>query len=350
MKLSSKIFAMAFAFASILGLISCEQKKTLKLFTWTYYTPEDVVKAFEKEFDCKVIVTEYDSNETMFNKLINGGAKSFDIVVPSQDYVPILIKREMLQPIVQSKFTNRSKINPKVLDKITYDHEMVFAVPYYFGAAGIGVNKTKVPSGSYARDWGIFADPQFKGHASMMDDYREVIGDALKHLGYPVSSLNENQIDEAVSMIKKEWLPNIVKFDAEGFGKDFAAGNLWLCHGYAEVMYGEVPESEWESTIDFFIPKEGGASYLDSMCILKDSKNAELATEFINFIHRPENYAQFLDFFHFPCFVNLEAANYMKSTPIYDASEMENCELKDDLGDKLDMYYTKWEKLRVSTN
>ena len=141
MKLLSRISLAALGFAAVLGLSSCQQKKTLKLFTWTYYTPTSVVEAFEKEFDCKVIVTEYDSNETMFNKLVNGGAKSFDIVVPSQDYVSIMMKRGMFQPIIQAKFTNRSKINPKVLEKVTYDPEMVYAVPYYFGASGIGVNK-----------------------------------------------------------------------------------------------------------------------------------------------------------------------------------------------------------------
>ena len=350
MKLLSRISLAALGFAAVLGLSSCQQKKTLKLFTWTYYTPTSVVEAFEKEFDCKVIVTEYDSNETMFNKLVNGGAKSFDIVVPSQDYVSIMMKRGMFQPIIQEKFTNRSKINPKVLEKVTYDPEMVYAVPYYFGAAGIGVNKKKMPAGDYERTWNIFADERFKGHASMMDDYREVIGDALKYKGYAVSTTNEDEVTEAVDMIRKNWLPNIVKFDAEGFGKDFAAGNLWLCHGYAEVMYGEVPESEWESTIDFFIPEQGGASYLDSLCILKDSKEAELATEFINFIHRPENYAQFLDFFNFPCFVNLEAEQYMTTKPLYPASAMDNCELKDDLGENLDIYYKKWESLRLQTN
>ena len=350
MKLLSKIMLALCGLATGFGLLSCEQKKTLKLFTWTYYTPTSVVKAFEEEFNCKVIVTEYDSNETMFNKLVNGGASSFDIVVPSQDYVSIMMKRGMFQPIIQEKFTNRDKINPKVLEKITYDPDMVYAVPYYFGAAGIGVNKKKMPAGDYERTWNIFADERFKGHASMMDDYREVIGDALKYKGYAVSSINDSEVQEAVDVIKNNWLPNIVKFDAEGFGKDFAAGNLWLCHGYAEVMYGEVPESEWADTIDFFIPEQGGASYLDSLCILKDSKEAELATEFINFIHRPENYAQFLDFFCFPCFVNLEAEQYMKTTPLYSASVLDNCELKDDLGENLDMYYKKWESLRLQAN
>jgi spermidine/putrescine transport system substrate-binding protein len=350
MKLLPRIAFAACTLAAGMGLLSCEQKKTLKLFSWTYYTPTDVVKEFEQEFNCKVLVTEYDSNETMFNKLVNGGAKSFDIVVPSQDYVSIMMKRGMFQPLIQSKFTNRNKINPKVLEKITYDPDMIYAGPYYFGAAGIGVNKKKVPAGDYERTWNIFADPRFKGHASMMDDYREVIGDALKYKGYNVSSSNELEVSEAVNMIREKWLPNIVKFDAEGFGKDFARGDLWLCHGYAEVIYGEVPESEWESTIDFFIPEEGGASYLDSMCILKDSKNADLATEFINFIHRPENYAKFLDFFNFPCFVNLEAQKYMKSTPLYPASAMDKCQLKDDLGDNLDIYYKKWESLRLQVN
>lgn len=347
MKKVSKFLVICSTVLALLGLVSCEKKQVLKLYSWTYYTPTDVVKAFEQEFNCKVIVTEYDSNETMFNKLVNGGAKSFDIVVPSQDYVSILMAKGMLQPIDQGKFTNRNKINPKILEKITYDPDMTYAVPYYFGAAGISLNKKKVPGGDYDRSWNIFADSRFKGHASMMDDYREVIGDALTYKGYSVCTKNDDELKEAVDLIKNDWLPNIVKIDAEGFGKDFARGDLWLCQGYAEVIYGEVPEEEWESTIDFWIPEEGGPSYLDSMCILKDSKNAGLATEFINFIHRPENYAKFLDFFRFPCYVNLEAEQYMTTEPMYPASVMENCELKDDIGDYLENYYNLWEKLRI---
>ena len=342
MKIVTKIVLTAGLVAAALGLVSCEKKQVLKLYSWTYYTPTDVVEAFEKEFDCKVVVTEYDSNETMFNKLVNGGAKSFDIVVPSQDYVSIMKAKGMLQPIVQEKFTNRSKINPKIIEKMTFDPDMTYAVPYYFGAAGISVNKTKATA-AYERTWNIFADPQFKNHASMMDDYREVIGDALAYQGHSVSTTND-----AESLLKNDWLPNLVKFDAEGFGKDFARGDLWLCQGYAEVIYGEVPEEDWSKTIDFFIPETGGPSYLDSMCILKDSKCPELATEFINFIHRPENYAKFLDFFRFPCFVNLEAEQYMTSTPMYPASALENCELKNDIGDYLEKYYEQWEKVRIS--
>ncbi|MCQ2583355.1 MAG: extracellular solute-binding protein [Treponema sp.] len=344
--LSKIIFAASILMLPIL-FSSCEKKPVLKLYSWTYYTPTDVVAAFEEEFDCKVIVTEYDSNETMYNKIMNGGSKSFDIVVPSQDYVEIMIEKGMLQPIVQSKFTNRNLINKDVLNQVFYDKDMTYAVPYYYGASGISVNKNKV-KGNYERTWNIFADSQFKDHASMMDDYREVIGDALSYKGYSVSTKNDDELKEAVQHIKNQWVPNIVKFDAEGFGKDFARGDLWLCQGYAEVIYGEVPEEEWDDTIDFFIPETGGPAYLDSMCILKNSKNAELATEFINFIHRPENYAQFLDFFRFPCYVNTEAEQYMTTTPMYPAEILKNCELKYNVGDFLDHYFDRWEILRLA--
>ncbi|MBQ2600976.1 MAG: extracellular solute-binding protein [Treponema sp.] len=350
MKKCVTVFAAgALICAAAMGLSSCtaDDGKTLYLYNWTYYTPDEVLRDFEKEFDCKVKVDSYASNEEMYAKL-RAGAKGYDIVVPSQDYVSIMMKQGMFAEIDQSKFTNRGNINPAVLQKASYDPEMKYAVPYYFGAAGISVNKEFVNWTDYARDWGIFSDSRFADHATMMDDMREVIGDALAHKGYDVNSLNESELDAASDMIEKEWKPNLVKFDAESFGKSFASGEFWLCHGYAEVIYGEVPEEKWDDTIDFFIPEEGGASYLDSMCILKDSKHVELASEFINYIHRPEVYAKFLDAFSFPCFVNLQAEKYMTKKPMYKASQLENCTLKVDLGDGLDKYNERWQKIRFT--
>ncbi len=343
-----KIAAALTLFAAVLGLESCKkaEDRTLYLYNWTYYTPDEVLRDFEKEFNCTVKVDSYASNEEMYAKL-RAGAKGYDIVVPSQDYASIMISQGMFRELDQSKLTNRSHINPKVLEKATYDPDMKYAVPYYFGAAGISVNKTKVPEGSYERNWNIFSDKQFAGHATMMDDMREVMGDALAYLGYDVNSLNDAELDAATKLIDEQWKPNLVKFDAEGFGKSFASGDFWLCHGYAEVIFGEVPEEKWD-TVDFFIPTEGGASYLDSMCILKDSKHYELANEFINYIHRPEVYAKFLDAFNFPCFVNPDAEKFMTATPMYEASQMDSCTLKVDLGEGLDKFNERWQGIRFT--
>ena len=227
---------------------------------------------------------------------------------------------------------------------------MKYAVPYAISATGIMVNKTKVTNPNYSRSYDIFADPQFAGHATMMDEMREVIGCALAYNGYDLNSTDDAELDAAYKTIMTDWKKNLTKFDAEGFGKSFASGDFWLCQGYAEVTYGEVPEEKWEDTIDFFIPEEGGPAYLDSMMILKDAKHYDLANEFINYIYKPENYAMFLDFFCFPDYIVPEARQYMHTTPHYEASAMDKCVLKMDIGADLDKYNSRWQEIRFSAD
>ncbi len=318
--------------------------KTLYLFNWTYYTPESVLELFEQEYGVTVKVDSYASNEEMFAKL-KAGAKGYDIVVPSQDYVSIMIAEDMLLEIDHSKLTNKGNISPLILEKATYDPNMKYAVPYSMGAAGVAVNKTKVTS--YDKSWSIFSRTDLNQRMCMMDDMREVIGDALAYLGKSVNTLDDAELKAAQDLIITEWKPNLVKFDAEGFGKSFKSGDFWVVQGYAEVVYGEVPEEEWD-TVDFFIPVEGGPMYIDSMCILKDAKNYDLAMEFINFIHRPEIYAKFLDEFRYPSTVNPAAEAYITKKPMYRAEEMVNCEIKEDLGAGLEKYNEIWQKIRFT--
>lgn len=346
-KLTKILSAVALAVATVFS-VSCSKNsgRILYLYNWTYYTPDDVIKAFEKEFDCTVKLDSYSTCDEMYAKL-RAGAKGYDVVIPSNDFVSIMLKQGMLRELDQSKMTNRDKINPVVQAKMDFDPEMKYAVPYALSATGVMVNKTKV-SGSYARDYSIFSDPQFAGHATMMDEMREVIGCALVHKGYNMNSVDDSELNDAYRLISSEWKPNLTKFDAEGFGKSFASGDFWLCQGYPEIVYGEVDESRWADTIDFFIPPEGGPATLDCMVILKDAPHYELANEFINFIHRPEMYAKFIDTFRYPCVVNTEALNFVTKQPMYNAEQAYTCTLKQDLGDNLDKYHDIWQKIRFA--
>jgi spermidine/putrescine transport system substrate-binding protein len=318
--------------------------KTLYLFNWTYYTPDGVIAQFEEEYGVKVVVSDYDSNETMFAKL-SAGATGYDVVVPSQDYVSILIKQGMLAPIDHAKMTNLGNINPLALEKATYDPTMAYSVPYFWGAAGVAVNKTKVAE--YEQSWDIFSRTDLAGRMSMLDDYREVLGDALAFLGYSVNTLDPAALEAAKELVVTKWKPNLVKFDAEGFGKSFAAGDFWVVQGYAEVVFEEMPREKW-GEVDFFIPPGGGPMYIDSLCVLKNSKHYDLALQFIDFIHRPEIYAQFLDTFHFPPTVNPGAAAFMTTVPHYSPEMLVEGELKNDIGEGLRVYDEVWQEIRFA--
>jgi spermidine/putrescine transport system substrate-binding protein len=78
------------------------------------------------------------------------------------------------------------------------------------------------------------------------------------------------------------------------------------------------------------------------MCILKNSKNRALAYKFIDFIHRPEIYAEFCDYFRFPATVNIPARQFIKAKPMYEASDILNLEPKEDVGAALDTYTEAW--------
>jgi len=334
------------AIVSLMALLilgGCEKKERLYIYNWTYYTPDSVIEKFEKKYNVRVIYDEFASNEDMYAKLkaTQGKSGGYDIVFPSADYVSIMINENMFEKIDKSLIPNLSNVDPVVLGFTDYDANMDYSVPYYFGAAGVVVNTAKVPN--FEKSWSIFAREDLKGRMTMLDDMREVMGDALVFLGYSVNTVDQSQIIEARNLINNSWKPNLVKFDADAFGKGYANGEFWVVQGYPEVVFEEIIEDKqmMKDTV-FFFPKEGGPAYIDSMCILKGSRNIELAHKFINFIHEPEIYAEFCDSFGFPATANVPARQYSQGPTWYSANDLANVELKRDLGKSLELYNDAW--------
>jgi spermidine/putrescine transport system substrate-binding protein len=335
--------ALGIALLSLSTLGGCAKKAELYIYNWTYYTPDSVLRKFEKEYNCKIVYDTFASNEELYAKLLSGGT-GYDLVFPSGDYVSIMIKQGMLNRIDKTQLSNLGNIDPIVLQKASYDPNMEYSVPYYFGAAGIAVNTARIPA--FEKSWSIFGRKDLQGKMTMLDDMREVIGDALVHLGYSVNSVNPAEIAAARDLVNNYWKPNLIKFDAEAFGKGFADEDFWVVQGYAEVVYEEISEEQRAHTA-FFIPPEGGPAYIDSMCLLKGAKNSDLAYKFIDFIHRPDIYAEFTDYFGFPATANIPARQLKKSIPLYQAEELVNTELKDDVGADLKLYDDAWLSIRV---
>jgi spermidine/putrescine transport system substrate-binding protein len=337
-----KIVLLLVCVMAVLYVFSCGGgKEKLFIYNWTYYTPPEVIKGFEEKYNVEVVYDEFASNEEMFAKLKAGGS-GYDITFPSADYVSIMIKEGMLAKIDKGQVPNFSNIDPELINSIEYDKNCEYSVPYMKGASGIAVNKKYVKD--YKKDMSIYLNPELKGRMTLLDDMREVMGLALKANGFSVNSVNPEELETAKNLVL-QWRENILKFDAESFGKGFAAGEFWVVQGYEENILSELDDSARADT-DFFIPETGGPYYIDSMVILKDSKNKELAHKFINYIHEPESYAKFVDEFGFPS-INVPARAIRTGKPVYTGEDLKNCELKLDLGDKLELYNAIWEQIKV---
>jgi spermidine/putrescine-binding protein len=79
---------------------------------------------------------------------------------------------------------------------------------------------------------------------------------------------------------------------------------------------------------------------------LKDAKNPELAHKLINFILRPDIYAQICDYLTLPS-MNIESRELMEKTPVYSIDDVLSCEIKDDVGEAIELYNEVWQDIRI---
>jgi spermidine/putrescine transport system substrate-binding protein len=334
------LFAFVIVVFSVFFLLSsCNKSNVLRIYNWADYIPEEVIQQFEKEYNCKVIYDTFASNEEMFAKIKLGGT-GYDIVFPSGDHVKMMINEGLLEKLDLSKIPNFKNIDPTVLSKTTYDPNHEYSVPYMMGTTGLIVNKKYLKD--YEKSWSIYERADLKGKMTLLDDMREVFGAALKYLGYSVNTTNPDEIEQAKQVILK-WKENIVKFDATTYAQGVVNGEFWVVHGYPENVFQLIPEEDLEN-FEFFVPKEGGTLWIDSMVILKDAKNKDLAYKFINFILRPEIAAQISDYLMIPSPIT-DAQKYKKVEPLYMLDELGNCEIIDYIGEHIDLYNKAWEEI-----
>ena len=59
------------------------------------YISDDVISNFEKEYGIKLYITTFDSNESMYTKLLGGTV--YDIIIPSDYMIERLISEKMVR-------------------------------------------------------------------------------------------------------------------------------------------------------------------------------------------------------------------------------------------------------------
>ena len=78
-------------------------------------------------------ITDYDSNDTALAKVRQGGT-GFDIVVPSQNYVPIWIQEGLVQETNAGEMENAKNIAEEWADP-EFDPGRKYSVPWAWGTS-----------------------------------------------------------------------------------------------------------------------------------------------------------------------------------------------------------------------
>src|SRR5215217_3924269 len=114
---------------SSLSLLACQPNTTAK----------STIPDFEKQTGIKVTQDFYSNNEDLLAKLQAGGT-GYDVIVPSDYMISLMIKSDILEPLDMSKIPNFKNIGDNYKG-LPYDPKNEYSVPYQWGTTGILYNE-----------------------------------------------------------------------------------------------------------------------------------------------------------------------------------------------------------------
>lgn len=254
-------------------------ESVLSVYTWEDYFSPRAVAEFEKRFGCKVELDYYESNETMIESLKSGGG--YDVMTPSGYGSYYLHAHGKLLLLDHSLLPNIKNIQ-KGSSTLTHDKDMRYSVPYTATITGVAYNTDMVPADAVG-SWAIFGDARLSKKMTMLNDTREVLGAALKYLGFSINSTVPEQVREAGEVVRG-WKNNLAMFSVDEAREGLASGRFAAIQTY-NGDFAQIQNDHPE--LAFFVPREGSAVNSDQFVIGHDTENSELAHAFINFFLEP---------------------------------------------------------------
>ncbi len=322
-----------------------DSRPVLNIYNWADYMNPDVLKKFEKQYNCRIVLDTFDSNEAMYAKL-KAGAQGYDLIFPTSYMAGIMKEQGMIQPLKHDLIPNLGNVDRKYL-ALTQDPEMTYGVPYLISITGIGYNKARL--GELEPTWALVAKPEVARRCTLLNDMRETIGAALKSLGYSLNSTSDKELAEAQQVVIG-WKKNIAKFEVEEALRGLSSAEFLMVHAYNGDILQAMDENK---DLAFLVPKEGTSIASDDMVIPVNADQVELAHAFINFIHDPDHSAENMEFVSYLS-PNTEgqkrvSQEFRDNPAIFiDPAVVAKSEVIRDLGKDNDKYTRVWDAVKAA--
>ena len=257
----------------------------LVLFTWEGMFPQEVLDGFEEETGVEIIFSNFDTDETMLEKLSMAKGGDYDVIIADDYIIETVIAEGLAEKLDKTKLTGFENINP-LYQGMFYDENDEYTVPYGAG----------IPLIVYDPEW---VDIEIDGYEDLWDEsledsialtanYRVINGITNLALG---KSMNEEDVDSIKETGEKllELAPNVRLIQDDNTQNALLSGEASVAFLYTSQVMAALAENP---DLEVVYPKEGLGFGIMGMFIASDAPNKEAAYQFMDYILRPEISAQ----------------------------------------------------------
>ncbi len=287
-KVFLKVVFFSFVFSIYSAGFAQSETHELVLLNWSEYMDPELIAKFEKQFNVEVDEVYFESDDLRDAMLLETDARGYDLALVNDLAVDVYRMQGWLAPVDTNNVPNLTHIEDRWLD--AFAGVRGFAIPYFWGTLGIAYRSDlieKAPS-----SWMDFFKPteSMRGKIGLIESSTEVIGMALKALGYSANSNDAMAIDEAEELLlaQKPFVKSYV-YIALNEQSALVSGDIAITMIYSGDA---LMVQEHHEMIKYVVPKEGGTLWADYLVVMKYSMNKDLAWAFINFLNEPEHAAQ----------------------------------------------------------
>jgi len=274
---------------------------TINIITWEEF--EAMQENIEDTLDVKLDITTSTSSSEMFSQWNAGQDEQYDIAVPNNNYVPLMLDADLVAPVDESTVDNWDSMYDKFHEFADNQFNVdgnYYGVPIRFGWYGYGYDTREVPD--HEASYSIlfeedYVDADLDGNLIMYDDHFKTIGATALYLGFDDAfqgervDLSEDQLEECKQTLieQKDRLQGYIASDPT-YIKSFRQGDFLVGHsGRNEIVEMWDEGNDWP---DYAAPNEGALAWFESAVVSKKSDNQEAAWKVINEFIASENGAE----------------------------------------------------------
>lgn len=292
-KMAAGVLCAALAASSMTVPVLADSQEMV-LYTWEGMFPQEVLDGFEEETGIKIVYSNFDTDETMLEKLSMAKGGDYDVIIADDYILESVIQEGLAEKLDKEKLTGYENINPLYQGQF-YDPDDEYIVPYGAGIPLIVYDPEMVDI--EIKGYGDLWDASLEDSVALTANYRVINGITALTLG---KSMNDEDVDSIKETGEKllELAPNIRLIQDDNTQNALLSGEASAAFLYTSQVTAALAENP---DLEVVYPEEGLGFGIMGMFIPSDAPNKDAAYQFVDYILKPDVAAQCFDYIGYYC-------------------------------------------------